>query len=114
MAELLTSQELESLRESGAEITREPREVIAPTLDSAVSSITQAINDKSNAEVVKSINALAVSITKSVPKQTDIAPVVDAIKDFTDAILERPAYEFKVTRNRKEQITTIIASPLEG
>lgn len=113
MLKPITAEELEAMRQKGAQVKREPREVFSPELEEAMRSVAKAVDDKRSTDVVNAIGQLTRAVALAKPEQIDINPVIEALNKHTEALKNRPTYVFNVTRNSKREMISVTATPQE-
>lgn len=114
MAELITEQELNAMRNRGATIKREPREVVSEELNAALKDVSNAITEKRSVEVVAAIGELTKAVHSSKTSPTDLSPILSTLTRLVDAMSNKPTYRFNISRNSKGQMTMVTAIPDTG
>ena len=115
MPRVLTTAQLEVLRESGAEIISEPekREVTLSGLEAvvdqlrAIAEASHEIAKKRHDELVRAIEKLAES-----DKGPDIGPAIESLRSAVTQ--PRVAYTHKIERDMRGQIESIASTPVKG
>ena len=111
MAKLITNDELETMREQGASVKREAREVVSPSLAGKMADIAKAITNRSTMPIVKAIEKLAAAVAGNKHVPVDLKPLSEELTAQTKVLAERPDYVFTVTRSTKgDRILSVIAS----
>lgn len=111
MGKVITAQELSDLRDQGATVEREPREILAPLLEGALEALTSAVDAKSNEAVVSAIRALTEAVKASKVQPISIEPLIAALKEHTTATQNRPSYTFTMARDSRGRLSSFKATP---
>ena len=113
MPRVLTTAEIERLRESGTEFhsQTEKRQVTLDGIDAlveqlqAIARASQAIAQKRHDELVRAVESL-----KKLDRGVDLIPVIESLKAAIPKPVERVAYTHEVERNQRDGLITRIRS----
>lgn len=121
MPKTITGAELAKLKEMGATITRERREMAVPALEALGAEFKAMMADKEtraearHQRLVAAVEGLTRAVTaKSVPVQ-DLRPVLEQILELQRMAMippARPEYAFEIQRNSRGYMSRVVAKPV--
>jgi len=107
---MISFDEIDALMNNGAEIETLPKEISSSSLESALRVISDTIAAKKSHDVTNAIEKM-VEVLSNKKMDMDMCPLIEAMDRHTEAIINRPSYQFSVTRNSKGQMIGITANP---
>ena len=109
--------ELDALRKSGAEIETHRQAFDIPAVAAELKNLVEKRQDNGAllegiAAIIKAIEQVSITVNP-----TDLKPILDAVRLIKNDVVERPdpkpcAYRFEVSRDNRQMLTAVIATPI--